>query len=184
MKTQSYLARAAACLLLAAGTHVHAQQALQAAADPQASVPAIRYQSALDKHPEAAPTASPDANWVASNQAVAATDSMALTMKGMDGGQQQAADPHAAHAAPAMAPAAPADAHAGHAQHDHAAMQGMGMDKNDSPAMCAPGTGAGANGKGMQCMSGDQAGEGKMSCCPSCCQTCCKDKMKKDKENP
>jgi hypothetical protein len=149
MKTQSYLARAAACLLLAAGTQAHAQQALQAAADPQASVPAIRYQSALDKHPEAAPTASPDANWVASNQAVAATDSMALTMKGMDGGHQQAADPHAAHA---------------------------------GPAMCAPGTGAG--GKGMQCMSGDQAGDGKMSCCPSCCQTCCKDKMKKDKENP
>jgi hypothetical protein len=161
------LARAAACLLLAAaGAHAHARQT---AADPQANVPATRYQSALDKRPEAAPTASPDANWVASNQTVAAANSMALTMKAMPAGQGQAADPHA-----------------GHAQHDHAAMQGIGMgtnmDKKDSPAMCSPATGAGAAGKGMQCMSGDQAGEGKMSCCPSCCGSCCKDQMKKDKE--
>jgi hypothetical protein len=33
-------------------------------------------------------------------------------------------------------------------------------------------------------MSGDKAGNGKMSCCPSCCESCCKDKMKKDKESP
>jgi hypothetical protein len=157
MKTQIRLARAAACLLLAAaGTHVHAQQAMQAAADPQAAVPATRYQPALEKRPEAAPTTSPDANWVAGNATVAATNSMALTMKGMEGGQ-----------------------------HDHAAMmQGMGtgMDKKDGPAMCKPGAGAG--GQGMQCMSGDKAGNGKMSCCPSCCESCCKDKMKKDKESP
>jgi hypothetical protein len=165
MNTQISLARAAACLLLAAaGAQVHARQS---AADPQAAVPATRYQSALDQRPEAAPKASPDANWVASNQTVAATNSMALTMKTMPAGQGQAADPHA-----------------GHAQHDHAAMQGMGtnMDKKDAPAMCAPGTGAGTGEKGMQCMSGDQAAEGRMSCCPSCCQSCCKDRMKKDKE--
>jgi hypothetical protein len=46
--------------------------------------------------------------------------------------------------------------------------------------MFAPGASTGTGGKGMQCMSGDKAGEGKMSCCP----TCCRDKMKKDKENP
>jgi hypothetical protein len=192
MKNRSHLARAAACLLLAAaGTHAHAQQAIQAAADPQAAVPATRYQPALDKRAGAAPAASPDASWVASNQAVAATNSMALTMQAMDGGQQQAADPHAAHAGHAPAPGAPADAHAGHMQHDHAAMQGMqgmGMDRKDGPAMCQPGTGTGAGGQGMQCMSGDKAGDkpgaGKMSCCPSCCESCCKDKMKKDKESP
>jgi hypothetical protein len=172
MKTQPILARAAACLLLAtAGVHAHAQQAAHAAAaDPQAAVPATSYQSALPRRSEPAADASPDRNWVASNQKAAATNSMALTMKPMNA---QAADPHA-----------------GHAQHDHAAMQGMGMrmdmDKKDSPAMCSPaaGAGPGAAGKGMQCMSGDKAGEGRMPCCPSCCQSCCKDKMKKDKEAP
>ena len=188
MNTQIALARASVCLLLAAASvHAHARQA---AADGQASVPPTRYQSTLDQRPRSAPASSPDAGWAASNETVAATDSMTLTMKPMN---TQAADPHAGHAMP---PAAPADAHAGHAQHDHAAMQGMGMgmgmnmDKKDGPAMCSPASGAGAAGKGMQCMSGDEAGnkaggkaaEGKMACCPSCCQSCCKDKMKKDKE--
>ena len=88
-------ARAAACLLLAtAGAHAHAQLPAQAAAaDPQASVPPTRYQSALAAEPPAAPAASPDRNWVASNRAVAATNSMALTMKPMGG--------HAGHAMPA-----------------------------------------------------------------------------------
>jgi hypothetical protein len=184
MNTRIALARTSVCLLLAAASvHAHARQA---AADAQASVPPTRYQSTLDQRPGSAPAASPDASWVASNETVAATDSMALTMKPMNA---QAADPHAGHAMP---PAAPADAHAGHAQHDHAAMQGMGMgmnmDKKDGPAMCSPASGAGAAGKGMQCMSGDEAGnkaggkagEGKMACC----QSCCKDKMKKDKETP
>jgi hypothetical protein len=135
MKNQSQLARAAACLLLAASSvHAYAQQA----ADPQAAVPATTYQSALGSRPEAAPATSPDANWVKSNETVAATNSMALTMKGMAG-------------------------------HDHAAMQGMNMDKKDSPAMCTPG--------------GDKAGQGKMSCCGSGCESCCcMDKMKKPKE--
>jgi hypothetical protein len=155
MKIQYQLARAAACLLLAASSvHAHAQQA----ADPQASVPATSYQSALTKAADTAPTATPDANWVKSNQTVAATNSMALTMKPM---ASQAADPHA-----------------GHNMHDHAAMQGMNMGKQDSPAMCSPG-GAEDGGKGMQCMAGDKGAEGKMSCCQPCC---CKDKMKKAKE--
>jgi hypothetical protein len=91
MNTQFILARAAACLLLAmAGSHAYAQQAVPAAAaaaaDPQAAVPATRYQSTLQVRPEAATDGSPDRNWVASNQKVAATNSMALTMKtGMAG---------------------------------------------------------------------------------------------------
>ena len=110
MNTQYQLARAAACLLLATSSvHAHAQQAARDAADPQAAVPATGYQSTLAKPAEPAPAATPDANWVKSNQTVAATNSMALTMKPM---ASQAADPHA-----------------GHAMHDHAAMQGMNMDK-------------------------------------------------------
>jgi hypothetical protein len=113
-------ARAAACLLLAAaGVHAHAQRAIQAAADPRAAVPATRYESTLGKPLEAASDTSPDANWVAGNQTVAATDSMALTMKAMGGGHGQAADPHAGHAGHAVPPAAPTDPHAGHGQHVH-----------------------------------------------------------------
>ena len=87
MNTQFTLARAAACLLLAmAGTHAHARQAAPAAAaDPQAAVPATRYQSALPAPSEAAADGTPDRNWVASNRKVAATNSMALTMKPMAG---------------------------------------------------------------------------------------------------
>jgi hypothetical protein len=104
-------ARVAACLLLAAaGIHAHAKQAMQAAADPQAAVPATRYQSILGKPAEAAPDTSPDANWVASNETVAATNSMALTMKAMGGDHGQAADPHAGHGGHAMPP----DPHTGH----------------------------------------------------------------------
>jgi hypothetical protein len=106
-------ARLAICLLLAtAGLPLHAQAqagppAWAAAADPQASVPATRYQSAIDYRAPAAPATSPDRNWVASNQTVAATNSMALTMKPMAAraGQEQ------------------------RDQHDHAAMQGMSTDK-------------------------------------------------------
>jgi hypothetical protein len=87
MKTYPILARAAACMLLAlAGANTHAQQAAQAAAaDPQAAVPATRYQPALPARSEPAADGSPDRNWVASNQKAAATNSMALTMKGMPG---------------------------------------------------------------------------------------------------
>jgi len=96
MKHRSSPARACACLLLAmAGVHAHAQQAPAAAADPQAAVPATRYQPVLGHKPEAAPDASPDRNWTGANDTVAATNSMSLTMKGM----------------------------AGHGGHDHAAMQ-------------------------------------------------------------
>ena len=136
-------ARLAACLLLAtAGAHAHAQLPAQAtAADPQASVPPTRYQSAIDYRPPATPATSPDRNWVASNEAVAATNSMALTMKpmaghpahgGADRDRDQAADPHAGHAVP---PATPVKLHSGAAPHGHAAMHGMDMsaNKKDTP---------------------------------------------------
>jgi hypothetical protein len=160
MNHQYRLARACACLLLSlGGVHAHAQQAVPAAADPQAAVPATAYQSALAHRPEAAPTSTPDATWVANNQTVAATNSMALTMKGM-AGHGQAADPHAGHAG-------------------HAGMPGMAMDKKDSADMCTPGA---KGGKG----DGKGGGEGRMSCCGSgcgsCCESCCKGGMKKDKE--
>jgi hypothetical protein len=127
-------ARAAACLLLAAGAvQVQAQESAAAAADPQAAVPATRYQPVLNYRPEAAPESSPDRNWVAGNAKVAATNSMALTMKPMSG-------------------------HAGHGQHDHAAMQNMSMpaQKDEAPAMCAPNAGKGGDGKGKMacCESG------------------------------
>jgi len=158
MNFEYKLARLAACLLLAsAGVPAHAQLPLQAAAaDPQASVPPTRYQSALDYRPPAAPATTPDRNWVASNATVAATNSMALTMKPMTG--------HAGHAAAGGDQDQAADPHAGHA------MPGMQMTHDDSPAMCAPaGTGA---GQGMQCK-------------PGCCEHCpCMDKMKQHKETP
>jgi hypothetical protein len=107
------LARAACLLLAMAGAHAKAQAELPvqaAAADPQAAVPATRYQSALSYRPAEAAATSPDRNWVASNQLVAATNSMALTMKARP----------AAHAA---------DPHAGHARQDHAADEHSGHDK-------------------------------------------------------
>jgi hypothetical protein len=121
MKNQFTLARTAACLLLAmAGVHAHAhaaQASQAAAADPQAAVPATRYQSALQTPPASAADASPDRNWVASNQKAAATNSMALTMKaGMTG----------------MA--------------GMAGMAGMDMDKQASPGMCTPGGAGGGEG--------------------------------------
>jgi hypothetical protein len=111
MNYPSSLAGVGACLLLAmAGIHAHARQAQAAAADPQAAVPATRYQSVLAPKPEAAPETSPDRNWVAGNQTVAATNSMSLTMKAMGG--QAARAGHAGHGE-----AAPADRHADHMQH-------------------------------------------------------------------
>jgi glucose/arabinose dehydrogenase len=72
--------RAAACLLLATSAQASAQAG---AADPQAAVPATTYRPALGYKVEAAPAASPDRQWKESNATVAATNSMALTMKGM-----------------------------------------------------------------------------------------------------
>ncbi len=152
MKNRFRIARAGACLLLSASAAYpfHAQAQTQRAADPQAAVPATRYQSVLGARPESAPAGTPDQNWVAGNQTVAATNSMALTMK-----------PMAGHAGHGDAAARTADPHAGHDMHDMPGMQGMNMGRQESA------------GKGMQCM----AGEGRMACCqPSCC---CKDKMDK-----
>jgi len=151
MKTRFPFVRTGACLLLAASavSPLHAEAHTQPAADPQSAVPATRYQSAFGARPDAAPATTPDQNWVASNQLVAATNSMALTMKPMAG--------HAGHAMPATQAA---DPHAG-----HAGMQGMNMGRQDSPDMCTPGATDGA------------AAGGKMSCCQPTC--CCKDKMGK-----
>jgi hypothetical protein len=148
MNHQYPLARAAACLLLAtAGVQVHAQESAVAAADPQAAVPATRYQSTIGYRPETGPDASPDRNWVASNAKVAATNSMALTMK-----------------PPTMKPPTMSSTNG---QHEHAAMQGMSMpaQKQDGGDMCAPAAGEAKDGR--------QAG--KMSCCESGCK-CCKER--------
>lgn len=113
MKTRLPFARAGTCLLLAAsGALAHAgayaqAQALQAA-EPQVPVPPTRYESVLGQHAEATAAGSPDQNWVAGNQTVAATNSMALTMKNMGahGGHAepapQAKDQHAGHHMPGM----------------------------------------------------------------------------------
>lgn len=171
MKFQNRLARACACLLLAAaGAQAHAQQSLPAAADPQAAVPATRYQPAIASQPEATPGSTPDANWVAANRTVAATNSMALTMKAMPS--------HAGHAA--HRPQA-ADPYAGHEQHgmqhggqsEHAGMHGMqGMqhmkpEQPDGAAMCKP---------------VEPGGQGKMSCCAACGESCCKGGLKMEKQ--
>lgn len=104
MKQSPFRAGALACLLLAAAS-ASAQQA--GAADPQAAVPATDCRPAIDYRAPARPAASPDANWRASNDTVARTNSMALTMKSMGG--------HAGHQMDDMAPpaAAPQQQHEG-----------------------------------------------------------------------
>jgi hypothetical protein len=116
MNFEYRFARAAACLLLAtAGAELHAGLPVQAAAaDPRAPVPPTRYQSALGYRPAQVPATTPDRNWVASNETVAATNSMALTMKPMAGPAGQ--EPHASmkdadQAAQAPAPAPDPHAH-------------------------------------------------------------------------
>jgi hypothetical protein len=110
------MAGGAACLLLAmaavhAGSNAQAPLPSQAAAaDPQAPVPPTRYQSALGYRPAQAPATTPDRNWLAANQTVAAGNSMALTMKPM----------------------------AGHAQHDHAGMHGTDMTPQAAAETSAP----------------------------------------------
>jgi hypothetical protein len=101
-------ARIAAGLLLAAAAAAHAQQS--GAADAQASVPATVYRPAVDYRAAPVP-AQPDRHWKASNDTVANTNSMALTMKSMGG--------HAGHAMPAAAPMPepkPAPAHDHHGE--------------------------------------------------------------------
>jgi hypothetical protein len=112
MSKTSSTARAFAGLLLGAAASLAAAHAPQpGAADPRAVAPATVYRPALDYRPPAAPAASPDRNWQASNDTVAATNSMALTMKPMDG--PAPADPHAGHhTEPAAAsPSPPAHDH-------------------------------------------------------------------------
>lgn len=129
MSTHIHARRLAALLgACALALPLHAQEptqqrALQRSADdPQAAVPATRYQAA-HVHPAAqAPAATPDRNWQALNRIVAGQD-------------QHGAGAHAGHAHPAPAPAreqqaAKDDPHAhhhghhehgqaGHARHQH-----------------------------------------------------------------
>lgn len=130
MKHQSSPARVCACLLLAmAGAHAHAQQAPAAAADPQAAVPATRYESVLGHKPEAAADASPDRNWSGANDTVAATNSMSLTMKGMAG--------HGGHDHAAMqAPAAPAMCKPGGGKEGEGMQCGAGNKAGDAKMAC------------------------------------------------
>ena len=110
MSKTSSTARAFAGLLLGAAASLAAAHAPQpGAADPRAVAPATVYRPALDYRPAAAPAASPDRNWQASNDTVAATNSMALTMKPMGGAAP--ADPHAGHHMEAPAAASPAHDH-------------------------------------------------------------------------
>lgn len=91
---------AAGLLLAAAAASAAAQQS--SVADAHRPVPPTVYRPAVEYR--AAPAAErPDRNWKASNDTVANTNSMALTMKSMGG--------HAGHAAHAMPGA---DPHAGH----------------------------------------------------------------------
>nr|WP_314547077.1 hypothetical protein [uncultured Massilia sp.] len=99
-------ARIAAGLLLAAAAASAANAAARqsGAAEAQQAVPATVYKPAVEYRAAPAPER-PDRNWKASNDTVANTNSMALTMKSMGG--------HAGHTMPAT-PTAPADPHAGH----------------------------------------------------------------------
>lgn len=188
MNTSISMARAGACLLLAAFS-VHAQAHAQhagaaSAADPQAAVPATIYKPAMAYQAPGTPATTADRNWVASNETVAVTNSMQLTMKPR---ANQSGDPHAGHAMPQAAPTSQAnDPHAGHAmpRHDHQAMHGMPGTQTggESGGMCKPGAKGEGQGQGMQCMQNKdgQGKDGKMACCESGCGSgcCCGDKMK------
>jgi hypothetical protein len=103
--------RAAALCLLAGSAYAGTVPA----ADPNAPVPATRYQPTAWETP-APPSATPAAAWREQNRIVAAYDSMSLTMPAHGG--------HAAHAGHKM-PAA-AEPHAGHGMHTDAAHAGPG----------------------------------------------------------
>lgn len=101
-------------------------------ANPDAAVPATRYQPSASYRAPAAPATTPDQNWKALNQTVGSINSMSLTMGGMDGDTPaaghaqhqhgQAAQPaghdHAQHGKSAAQPAMPpGHQHMGHQHH-------------------------------------------------------------------
>jgi hypothetical protein len=126
------------------------------AADPQAAVPATRYQPAIEGQAAPAPATTPDQGWRDANATVGGRNPMQLTMPGM-GGDEHRHD------------AAPADTGKTIPLHEHHAgmdMQGM---------QCMAGGDGMKEGNGMQCMSGsaDMKGmqgmqcmaDGKCGCC-------------------
>lgn len=117
----------AGCLVLGACAPVLAAFAQANPANPDAAVPATRYQDSSGYRSPAAPAASPDQNWKALNQTVGSINSMSLTMGGMDpepapgpaqhppAGEQ----PQHQHAKPQQPPAHD------HSQHGKAGQQSM-----------------------------------------------------------
>ena len=66
-------------------------QAPAGAADPQAAVPATRYQPAIEGQAAPPPAASPDQGWRAANATVGGRNPMQLTMPGMGSEHQHGA---------------------------------------------------------------------------------------------
>src|SRR4051812_33926490 len=81
MKVTYPLVRAVAWLACSAAPALSvAQTQAPNPADPQATVPATRYRSALPYHPGSPSPATAERNWKELNRIVGAYDSMALTM--------------------------------------------------------------------------------------------------------
>lgn len=115
-----HVAALLALTLMASASAVAQGRPLADPADANASVPPTRYESTLrPPAPVATTTASPADNWKASNQAVAATDSMPMTMDMAAPAVSTPAAPApkpASHAGHVMPPAAQPDPHANHHQ--------------------------------------------------------------------
>lgn len=127
---------------LLAGCAQPGTQAPTGAADPQAAVPATRYQPTVNAQTAPAPATSPDQGWRDANATVGGRNPMQLTMPGMGSGKT-AAMPH--------------EHHAGMDMQDMQGMQCMAGDAKGKG--CCGGMSAGhmAHGdgmQGMQCMAG------------------------------
>lgn len=108
----------AGCLVLGACAPVLAAFAQANPANPDAAVPATRYQDSSGYRAPAASAASPDRNWKALNQTVGSINSMSLTMGSMDAEPATSGDAHQ-HAQPQQPPAHD------HSQHGKAGQQSM-----------------------------------------------------------
>lgn len=126
------------------------------AADPQAAVPATRYQPAIDGQaaPPPAPATRPDQGWRDANATVGGRNPMSLTMPGMDGEHGHDA-----------APAADGKTIPLHQNHAGMNMQGMQCMAGDAKGKgCCAGmhdAGHAAHGdgmQGMQCKAGGTCG--------------------------
>lgn len=116
MSSLPKLCRVAMCLALAVATQARAAEPVSKAADPadpNAAVPATRYQPVLPYRAPRQPERTADQNWKALNQKVGATNSMSLTM----GGADEPAD--STQAPPAHEHAMPEQEH----QHHHHGME-------------------------------------------------------------